>query len=443
MMNFVSGSKLVTGVATLAILLSACSGDGDAGQGGPGPGGFGGFGGGGATIPAVEAVMARYGTLPLEERLTGRVIARNQTEIYPEVGGPITRVFVENGDYVNAGDSLVQLRDSEYIERHQQSISGLAIAEAQTRQAQASLDLAEAQLARVASVVERGLDTSSALDTARSERDIAKANLDLRVAQENQARSLVEEQLLQLENTTVRAPISGTVGQRGAEIGQLATTTSRLFIIGDLSEMRVEVLLSERMMNYIDEGVAVNIFSDSWDDTVLSDSIDRISPFLDPATMRTEAFIEMDNANNLLRPGMFVTVDILYGESDRAVLIPNSALYHHPRTGLEGVYVMSQPDDASARDLQEEGEGIGIIAAPQPVRFVSVDVIASGRMATAVNGVNEGDWVITVGQNLLEGGIEEARPRLLPWNYMMELQEMQNEDMFEIIEQTRQALSNS
>lgn len=425
------------GMVLSMLLLSACSDNADNAT-------RGGFAGSGAVIPAVEVVRAQMGTLPLEERVTGQVSARNQTEIYPEVSGPIAEIYVENGDFVEAGQPLLRLRGSELRERYRQAVSGLEIAEAQTRQAEASLELARAQFQRTKSLVDRSLETSANLDTANSEVSIAEANYDLRVAQENQARSLAEERLLQFQNATIVAPINGTVGQRNAEIGQLATTSTRLFVIGDLSEVRVEVLLSERMLNYIQEGMPVNIFSDSWPGVVISSTIARISPFLDINTLRTEAFIETENGRGLLRPGMFVSVDVLYGESEEAVLVPNSALYRHPRTGIDGVYVMSAPDQGTAElNPADEPEGVGLIGEPRSVRFVAVQQLASGRMATAVSGVREGDWVLTVGQNLLDSGADQARPRLLPWDRMMQLQELQTDDMFDIIDQNRRKLTEN
>jgi HlyD family secretion protein len=68
-------------------------------------------------IPAVEAIQAQQGVLPLTERLTGVVRAENQIAIYPELGVPITVVYVQNGDKVKAGQILVKLRDREFQER--------------------------------------------------------------------------------------------------------------------------------------------------------------------------------------------------------------------------------------------------------------------------------------------------------------------------------------
>lgn len=440
-------SRYITTTVLLAAfgLLAACGG-GEESAAAPSRGGFGGPGGGGpggprAVIPAVEVVEAQRGALPLEERLTGRVNARNQTDIYPEVSAPITEIYVDNGDYVNEGDPLVQLRDAEYVERYQQAQSGLEIARAQTRQAEANLQVLQNQLERVRELTARQLETASTLENIEVEVAVARANVDLRMAQENQARSVLEERRLQLLNTTVRAPISGIVGQRNAERGQMATSNSRLFLIGDLDEVRIEVLITERQLNYIREGMTVNLYSENWPDQVLESRISRISPFLDVNTSRTEAYIDMSNPQGLMRPGMFLNVDVFYGESAEAVLIPNSALYRDPRTGVEGVYVMTPPG-SEFRPVADV-DGAPAVSPPAPIQFMPVEVVASGRMASGVRGVREGDWVVTVGQNLLMGNVSEARARVVEWDQMMRMQRMQSRDIFEIIDAARDSRQSS
>src|SRR5690606_26375213 len=134
----------------------------------------------------------------------------------------------------------------------------------------------------------------------------------------------------------------------------------------------------------------------SWNEKTLNSVISRISPFLDSTTMRTQAFVELENDQNLLRPGMFVTVDIRYGESEQSVLIPNSALYRHPRTGIEGIYVVAEEETSAAPTSADDLEGVGILGAPRPVTFIPIEVVATGRMASAVKGINAGDTVVTV-----------------------------------------------
>ncbi|MDT8427491.1 MAG: efflux RND transporter periplasmic adaptor subunit [Pseudomonadales bacterium] len=434
----------------LVIALTACS-DNAPGQqqgsqqgGGFGPPGRGGFGPPGQRqqlIPSVEVVRARIGTLPLEERLTGRVSARNQADIYSEVAGPVMEIHVENGDLVKEGDPLLRLRDVEFRERFQQAEAGLEIAKAQTRQAEANLALLKNQLERTRSLVERQLETESALETLASQVAVAEADLDLRTAQQNQAASLLEERRLQLANTVIRAPVSGRIGRRNAERGMMVNTSTPLFTIGDLDNIQIEVLLTERMLSYIAEGTPVNLYSENWSGQILQSEISRISPFLDPNTMRTTAQIEVANDSGLLRSGMFITVDILYGNSEQAVLIPNSAFYRHPRTGIEGVFVVTAPGQEVEPLADDNSDaGIGVITPPQPVSFVPIQILANGRMASGVRGIEAGDWVVTVGQNLLTGDINQTRARLISWDRMMELQQMQNRDLFQIIDQKQQSM---
>lgn len=436
-------------ILPLVALIAACGVDDEPGRpsgppggfGGPGgpPGGFGGRGGGGGPqIPSVEVVQAELGALPLEERLTGRVIARNETEIYPEVSGPIVEIYVDNGDYVREGDPLVQIRDTQYIERYQQANSQLEVARAQRRQAEANLDFLRNQLRRIEELTQRQLETTATLESFRSQVAVAEADLDLRQAQENQARSQLEERRLELANTTVTAPVSGRVGQRNAERGQIVNTNTRLFLVGDLEQVRIEISLTERMLNYINEGMAVNIYSEYWPSIILQSEISRISPFLDSSTLRTQAYVDMENPNNLMRSGTFVTVDVLYGESEQAVLVPNNVIYRNPRTGIEGIYVV----DTSGVDLHQQVdslEGGPQLSQPLPFSFVPVRVVAGGRMVSGVEGINAGDWVVSVGQNLLTGNVSETRVRPMAWERMLQLQRMQSRDLFQIIDQSRQA----
>jgi RND family efflux transporter MFP subunit len=412
-------------------------GFGPGGFGGSGFGGGGGFGGGQAVIPAVEVVAAQLGGLPLEERLTGQVTARNQTVIYPEVSGPIIEIFADNGQFVNAGDPLVQIRDTEYRERVQQASSALEITRAQNRQAEANFQVLSNQLRRVEELRARQLETESALETIRAQVAVAQADLDLRQAQLRQSESQLQERQMELDRTIVRAPTSGTIGLRNAERGQIAGPSSQLFLIGDLSQMQVEILLTERNLTYIRQGMPVNLYSESWPDLQISGQIARLSPFLDSNTLRTQAYIDVANLDNIMRPGMFVTVDVLYGQSEEAVLIPNSAIYRHPRTGIEGVFVLQPPPGNEYRPVAEV-DGAPALTPELPVSFVPVSVVASGRMATGVRGINEGDWVVTVGQNLLVGNTTAARARLMEWQRMMDMQRKQSRDLFEIIDRARE-----
>jgi len=381
----------------------------------------------GQVIPAVEAIQARFGSLPLEERLNGIVSAGNQVEIYPRITAPIEEVYVETGQRVEKGEILVRLRDNEFRERLRQAEASLRINVAQQRQARAALGEIESQMRRQQILEERDLTSELEMERIRAQLESAEASLELAMAQVEQAESNVEEQKDALDQTLIRAPVNGTVGLRAAEIGMLASTTSRLFMIGDLSRSKITVNLTERMMRYITAGQSVRIFSENLGDTVLTGKISRISPFLGAGSFSTEAEIDIGNESRFLMPGMFVNIDVLYGESEQATIVPLSSIYRHPQTGETGVFV--------AVNLGMEAEMLGELEGnqlsnPTGIEFIPIDVIARGREAAGVAGIRSGQWVVTVGQNLLirdQSGTARVRP--VSWEKIIDMQRMRPQDL--------------
>jgi len=393
--------------------------------------------------PVVEAVEVKFGSLPLEERLSGAVRARNQTEIFAEAAGTIDEVFADDGDHVTAGQPLVTLRARDFEERVRQAKSGLQIADAHVRQAEANLVRAQANLKRIQAIVKRQLGTQEQLDTAVADAASAEADLDLARAQRDQAVSVVEERQDELADTVIRAPIDGVVGSRNAEIGQQANTSTSLFTIGDVSVMQVDIIITQKMLSYIKTGTPVYVYTDMDPDDRIQAHVTRISPYLHPVSHTTSAEIHIEENNGMLRPGMFVTVDVLYGQSDQAPLIPNSALYMNPSSGREGVFVASVNE--AAPDPAEQGKNRFNPAlyndplGPVSIHFVPVEVIARGRASSGVRGIEKGDWVVTIGHNLLRSeDTQQAIVQPTPWDHILDLQHMQSRDMLDIVRQKQE-----
>lgn len=393
-----------------------------------------------ATIPSVEAVQARFGSLPLQQRLSGVVQAQKQVEIYPRISAPIDEVYKQDGEEVEEGDPLVKLRDREFVSRVQQAEADLRINRARVKQAEAVLNEAESLLQRQQSLYERDLSSDIELERLQAEKQSAEANYELAVAQVDQSLSTLEEQQELLEQTVIRSPITGTVGLRNADVGMQASPSTQLFIVGDLNDARVTVNLTEQMLGYIKAGQRAIIRSESMTDQVIEGEVSRISPFLGMSSFSTEAEIDVENIRDLLLPGMFVTVDILYGESEQSTLIPLSAIYRHPRTGETGVYVA--PDYGTETDPVEQVDSSNPPPLSQAtmVEFVSIDIIAQGRETAGVVGVQGGDWIVTVGQNLLinnESGT--AKMRATSWNRIIRMQQMNPKDLLRDIMNERMA----
>jgi len=227
-----------------------------------------------------------------------------------------------------------------------------------------------------------------------------------------------------------------------------ANNGTQLFLIGDLTKLKVEIILTENMLNRIQVGQSARIMVQNSNNqkVALNAKLSRISPFLNETTRSTEAEIDVNNVNGLLRPGMFVPVDIFFGESEQATLIPVSALYTDPTSGKQGVYIASSLGSEIEPVSDSSGNNSGsprAMTEPTPVQFKPVDVIAQGRMELGVNGLESGQWIVTVGQDLLSEGRTQARIRTMSWERIFQLQQLQREDLLKEIMQERDGEQNN
>jgi RND family efflux transporter MFP subunit len=402
-------------VALLAAALSSCR-DADEGRG---PGRDAG------PVPAVEAVQARSGSVPLEERLNGVVKAHNQVEVRPEITARVEKVLVRTGARVSRGQPLVELADDEPRERLRQAEASVRLEEASSRGARARTAEIEAQVVRARTLAAEALVSRLDLDRLEAQLAAAQAAADEAEARVEQARATLEERRSAVAKTVVRSPVDGRVGTRGVEPGMLADPTTLLFEVGSLDELRVEVPLTSAMLQNVSAGQAVVIHPPSGGP--IEAKLSRVSPFLAESSFSTTGEIDVPEAGGRLRPGMFVNVDVLYGASDGATLVPASALWEDPRTGRRGVYVAALPGSVSE---PREGGATQLLQEAHPVAFRPVEVVADGRDQVGVRGVRAGEWVVTVGQSLLHAeSAEVARVRPLRWERVLRLQGLQKEDL--------------
>lgn len=415
------------GLLVPALALAYGCGDGDA-EGRDGVGG--------PPIPAVEAVQAREGTLPLVERLTGTARASGEVAIVSEASGRIVEVLADNGAAVTKGQPLVRIQTAESQPQLEQSRSQLAVAEAQVREAEAALADLHRQLVRMSTLAEQGLVSRQDVDTRQSQVDAARATVERAEAQVAAARALVAERSALQQQTVIRAPIAGRVGQRNAEAGMLVDSQTQLFVIGQLDQMRIEVPVAQDVLAQLRPGQRVEIIASAGQAPIVA-QLSRISPFLNPGAFSGEVEIDVPNEGTLV-PGMFVTVDVHYGESDRVTLVPASAVYEDPNTGTVGVFIPAQgPDElkASVGTLAEE---------PVTMPFREIEVLASGRQTVGVSGLRPGEWVVVVGQHLLApDGTAEARMRAVSWDHVLTLQGLQREDLLRQFMEKQQLAAGS
>ena len=393
--------------------------------------------------PPVEAVAARVGTLPLEERLSGVVRAENQVAIRPQIEAPVVEVWVRSGQAVERGQPLVRLDGSALADQLRQAEAAVRLAEGAAAEARARVAELEAQVSRTRVLAAEDLVSQMTLETQEAQLAGARAVAEQAAARVEQARAAVAERRNGLGKTVVRAPVAGRLGQLQAEVGMLVDPSTVLTVVGDLDDLVVEVPLTQEMLAFVREGQTVRVATPALGPEPVEATLTRISPFL-AGSFSTVGEIDLHGPSRGLLPGMFVAVDVLYGESERATLVPLAAVWDDPRSGERGVWTVdlsAPPAAAAGGDGRRDGDR-GLSSGSYPVGFRAVEVLAEGAAAAGVAGVSPGTWVVIVGQHLLaDRQAESARVRQTSWERVMELQSLQREDLLQgfLDEQQRQA----
>jgi len=390
--------------------------------------------------PLVEAVQARSGGLPLEEIVHGVVRAENQVLVRPEISAPVAEVLVRSGAPVERDQILVRLKDDELREQLRSAEADVRLAEASAAEARARTDELEARARRLRSLAEDDLVSPQELESVVLQLEASRAGTLAAEARVEQARASVEERRTALARTRVRSPVAGRVGERQVEVGMLAAPDTVLFRVGRLDRVIVEVTLTEEMLARVRAGQPVVIRSKGRDAASIEAELTRVSPFLAAESFTTVGEIDLDNPDGLLRPGMFVTVRILYGASEEATLVPTSAVWEDPRSGERGVFVVDDdrglqiPAEATTENPRD----------PRPVSFRRVRVLAEGRGRIGLAGLEAGEWVVIAGQHLLRRNMQDgetaaagaadttlARIRPTTWERVAALQSLQREDLLQ------------
>jgi len=280
--------------------------------------------------------------------------AEHAVDIRSRVAGQVMGVLVEEGDRVQGGMVLVRL-------------DGRA-ADYQARQMQVAYEDAKRTFERLEKMHDRNLTSSEQYEAARAQVERTKAQY--------------EAARLTLEYTEIVSPISGVVTARTVEMGNTVTANQSLFAVADFDPLVARIRVTEKEIRNIRVGQGARIAAEAVPDRSFRGAVKMISPVVDPESGTVKVTVEVPEGQDVLRPGMFVSVYIITATHQNALIIPKRALV------LEGgetdqVYVF---DEGKARQVKIE---MGFVDNER------VEVLA---------GLKEGEQVITVGSEGLRPG---------------------------------------
>jgi RND family efflux transporter MFP subunit len=206
--------------------------------------------------------------------------------------------------------------------------------------ARTSLELAEKQLQRYEKLIESGDVSRSSYDQQRSQRDMLReqyqaalnaarqsfAGVQTARAAAQAAEAQVAQARKSITDTVIYSPISGYVSDRPADVGEYVSTQSKVATIVRTNPLRLRIDIPEQFITLVQGGQSVTVTTSAYADRQFGGRVARVSPNVTAASRTLTVEAEVDNGQNLLKPGQFATVRLQLPRPEPALLIPARAV---------------------------------------------------------------------------------------------------------------------
>ncbi|WP_064692337.1 efflux RND transporter periplasmic adaptor subunit [Rhizobium aegyptiacum] len=332
-------------------------------------------GGGGPTV--VKTVAAVKTTLPMDVTASGWADADDNTTIAAQEQGLIVSISAEDGATVKAGDLIAKLDD-------RTAKAAIDKDNAMIVRDTATLSESETALVRAQDLFDQKAGTQQSLDQARAARDTAAATVDADKA------TLASDKII-LENTDIRAPFDGRLGDIAISNGAFVNAGSAIVTIAKYDPIYVKFHLQERYLRELKKALAagpveVSTAPKSARGQVRQGEISFYDNTVDTASGTILAKAKFENASGALWPGQSVNIVVHFNNDEKQVVVPTVAV----SPGPDGFFAFVAKDGKSHLT---------------PVTVAR----ANGGFTAIASGLSEGDHVIVEGQGQLsdQQGIKE------------------------------------
>jgi cobalt-zinc-cadmium efflux system membrane fusion protein len=284
----------------------------------------------------IQVLTVEHGPLARTLRLTGAVEYNDfkTTPVITQVGGPVSRVMVVQGEHVHAGQTLLYIASPDY--------SLLRSAYLKARDA---FQLADKFYLRAQDLYAHHAIAEADLEQAQSTRTQAQADFEssadaIRILGITDPETIVTKPAS--PEIPLYSPVAGEVVDRQCSVGQLlAAGATQCFTLSDMSSVWILVNIYQNDVAYVHVGDPVTIENESYPG-VVHGKIEYISPALDPSTRTLQARIEAPNPGERLKKEMYVTAEVQAGVIPDTLFVPNAAVlrddqnmpYVYLQTGL-------------------------------------------------------------------------------------------------------------
>jgi membrane fusion protein (multidrug efflux system) len=311
---------------------------------------------------AVTTIVAEHKEWPATLSAIGTVAAVQGVTVSADLPGVVDRIAFDSGRRVRGGEILVQL---------------------DTRQEQAQLAGAEAQLQLARLNFERmqGLVEQDA---------VSRAEYDAAAAAHTQAEARIREIRATIERKTIRAPFSGMLGIRQVNLGQYLDGGDAVVPLQSLDPIYVNFGVPQQDVTQMRRGRTVRIAVGELGNVEFTGRISAVDSVVDPTTRNVQVQATLGNPGGTLRPGMFVQAQVMLGQGRAVIPLPASAINYAPYG--DSVFVvtdMKNPQGRSYRGVRQQVVKLGA---------------ARGDQIAVLSGIEPGEEVVTSGAFKLRNG---------------------------------------
>ncbi|WOB08358.1 efflux RND transporter periplasmic adaptor subunit [Piscinibacter gummiphilus] len=311
--------------------------------------------------PSYATQPITRGNLRLQVTANGTLQPTRSVNIGSELSGTVARVLVDVNDRVKKGQVLVELDTAKLSDQILRSRATLASARARVAQASATLKEAQGNLARLEEVARLSggkVPSKAELDTGRASVERAQADEASARATVADAQAALSTDETNLKKASIRSPTDGVVLTRNVDPGNAVAASLQavtLFTIAeDLTRLRLQVNVDEADVGAVQVGQKANFTVSAYPGRRYPATITRVAygSTITENVVTYVTYLDVDNADLSLRPGMTATATITATERQNVLLVPNTALRFTP----------SQP----GQKAQGTGGGSGIVGSLMP-----------------------------------------------------------------------------
>ncbi len=359
--------------------------------------------------PVVEVTVAQKSAAGLGGReallnASGYVTPRRRATIAAKITGRVTGVFFDEGTHVNEGQLLATLDDSDVRKALQAAKADYDASKAAIADYEVQLRNARIQLNRAEQLQKAGVETQEQLDNARTAADSLVAKIALAQSQVISAEARIQEAQQAVDNCTIRAPYTGIVVSKDAQVGEMVSpvsagggfTRTGIATIVDMNSNEIEVDVNESYIARVEPGQVVTAVLDAYPDWQIPSRVRTIIPSADRQKATVKVRISFLKLDPRILPDMGIKVTFLGAEPEKkpssaaaaaAIIIPQSAV--RDDNGKKIVFLVKD-DKAERRAVTLGG--------------------ARGSDTEVIAGITAGDTVVVKGpSNLRDGQSVEIR----------------------------------